>query len=206
MEKNEITTRSFALFKQYGLKNVSMDRIATELGVSKKTLYVHFANKEELIQRGVQEVSDALFDDFDRIISLERHPLVKLSLVLHILLAEIIRYDQAYFYTVRRYSSAVLQDIERLRQRIMACYLKPLLGEAHALGCFQEELRLDLFAEVALARIDEKISHLVETGLAPSLSDCYYHLIVYPIHGICTRDCATRYLAAVKEEIGTRAK
>ena len=37
------------LFMQYGLRSVSMDDIAGNLGMSKKTIYQYYADKDELI-------------------------------------------------------------------------------------------------------------------------------------------------------------
>jgi len=36
------------LFMQYGLKSVSMDDIANKMGISKKTIYQYYADKEAL--------------------------------------------------------------------------------------------------------------------------------------------------------------
>ena len=38
------------MFLTLGFKSVTMDDIAQKLGVSKKTLYTHYPNKEELIR------------------------------------------------------------------------------------------------------------------------------------------------------------
>ncbi len=53
MEKNtvkeKIISESIELFMKYGLKSVTMDDIAKHLGISKKTIYLHFKDKEEII-------------------------------------------------------------------------------------------------------------------------------------------------------------
>ncbi len=43
------------LFMQYGLRSVSMDDIAGKLGMSKKTIYHHYADKDELIVAVITE-------------------------------------------------------------------------------------------------------------------------------------------------------
>ncbi len=48
---NYILEKVLALFKRYGTRSVTMDDIARELGMSKKTLYQEFADKDELINR-----------------------------------------------------------------------------------------------------------------------------------------------------------
>lgn len=41
------------LFRQYGFKTITMDDIARRAGISKKTLYQHFANKHEVVSESV---------------------------------------------------------------------------------------------------------------------------------------------------------
>ncbi len=49
--KNNILQKVTALFYRYGIKSVTMDDIARELGMSKKTLYQFFENKNDLINQ-----------------------------------------------------------------------------------------------------------------------------------------------------------
>lgn len=53
--KEKILEGAEALFMKYGIRSVSMDDIARHLAVSKKTLYQHFADKDELVLK-VSEV------------------------------------------------------------------------------------------------------------------------------------------------------
>ena len=55
MEQRErIAAKAEELFMQYGIRSVSMDDIAQNLGMSKKTLYQHFADKDELVDAVVE--------------------------------------------------------------------------------------------------------------------------------------------------------
>jgi TetR/AcrR family transcriptional regulator, cholesterol catabolism regulator len=47
--KDKILVGAEGLFMKYGIRSVSMDDIARHLSVSKKTLYQHFADKDELV-------------------------------------------------------------------------------------------------------------------------------------------------------------
>ncbi|MBK9012637.1 MAG: TetR/AcrR family transcriptional regulator [Saprospiraceae bacterium] len=48
--KEEIVKRSEQLFMRVGIKSVTMDDVSRELGISKKTLYQHFENKDSLVE------------------------------------------------------------------------------------------------------------------------------------------------------------
>ncbi|MEO8403572.1 MAG: TetR/AcrR family transcriptional regulator [Chitinophagaceae bacterium] len=47
--KERIMVKAEELFMQYGIRSVSMDDIANSLGMSKKTLYQYYADKDELV-------------------------------------------------------------------------------------------------------------------------------------------------------------
>jgi len=46
--KGRIQEKAEELFMQYGIRSVSMDDIAAQLGMSKKTLYQYFNDKDKL--------------------------------------------------------------------------------------------------------------------------------------------------------------
>ncbi len=50
---DKILSSSIELFTQYGFKTITMDDIARRAGISKKTLYQHFANKHEVVSETV---------------------------------------------------------------------------------------------------------------------------------------------------------
>lgn len=47
--KNRIKKKAHELFMGLGIRSVSMDDIATQLGMSKKTIYQYYADKDELV-------------------------------------------------------------------------------------------------------------------------------------------------------------
>lgn len=50
-QKQKIFCQAEELFLRYGVKSVTMDDLAAHLGVSKKTLYQHFDNKSDLVEK-----------------------------------------------------------------------------------------------------------------------------------------------------------
>ncbi|HYM93278.1 MAG TPA: TetR/AcrR family transcriptional regulator [Chitinophagaceae bacterium] len=53
--KERIQTGAHELFLRYGIRSVSMDDIAAQLGVSKKTLYQYFTDKDELVDASLND-------------------------------------------------------------------------------------------------------------------------------------------------------
>ena len=50
MKKDQVIEAARKLFHQFGFKKVSMDEIAKEAGVTKKTIYMYFESKEDLLK------------------------------------------------------------------------------------------------------------------------------------------------------------
>jgi TetR/AcrR family transcriptional regulator, biofilm operon repressor len=58
--KDKIIKKSTQLFLKYGFKSVTVDEIAEAVGASKKTLYKHFENKEEIIVGSLNAVHEEI--------------------------------------------------------------------------------------------------------------------------------------------------
>jgi AcrR family transcriptional regulator len=54
--KQRIQKAAHDLIMQYSIRSVSMDDIATNLGMSKKTIYQYFKDKDELVEAVVDEI------------------------------------------------------------------------------------------------------------------------------------------------------
>ena len=55
MKEKQIIEAARKLFHKFGFKKVSMDEIANAAGVTKKTIYMHFPSKEELLKYFIKE-------------------------------------------------------------------------------------------------------------------------------------------------------
>lgn len=58
--KDKILTEAELLFMRYGFKSITMDDVARELGVSKKTLYQFFSDKNDLVNQCVEHYLETM--------------------------------------------------------------------------------------------------------------------------------------------------
>ena len=65
--KEKIIKKSEELFLTLGFKNVTMDDIASSMGISKKTIYRHFSNKIELVRTVTFSVLDYIHQNIEKI-------------------------------------------------------------------------------------------------------------------------------------------
>ena len=67
--KDKIIKKATDMFLKLGFKSVTMDDIACEMCISKKTIYKYFSNKESLIEEGTEVVHQNIHNRIDAIIS-----------------------------------------------------------------------------------------------------------------------------------------
>lgn len=55
------------LFHKYGIRSISMDEIARELGISKKTIYQYFKDKDDIVYQVIQRKIEIEKIEFDAV-------------------------------------------------------------------------------------------------------------------------------------------
>jgi AcrR family transcriptional regulator len=65
--KEDILKKAMDMFLVYGYKSVTMDDIAAEMGISKKTIYQHFANKNDLVEAATMHLFDFISTGIDNL-------------------------------------------------------------------------------------------------------------------------------------------
>lgn len=78
MVRHQIINKSTELFLTLGFKSVTMDDIANELGMSKKTIYVHFKNKTKLVEAVTFSLFECICEGIDAICEGSNNPIEEL--------------------------------------------------------------------------------------------------------------------------------
>jgi AcrR family transcriptional regulator len=100
--KEQLTRKAHNMFMRLGIKSVSMDDIAREMGVSKKTIYGEVSNKEELIQLVME---DDYCEDMETL-ALNREEAVDA-------IDEFLRNSRYFIRQMRAMSPATLRDLQK---------------------------------------------------------------------------------------------
>ncbi|APQ17546.1 TetR/AcrR family transcriptional regulator [Maribacter hydrothermalis] len=76
--KEKIRDTASQLFLERGFKSITMDDIANEIGMSKKTIYSEYSNKTSLVEDCVMNKFCDLSDGIDLIIAMEKNAIEEL--------------------------------------------------------------------------------------------------------------------------------
>jgi AcrR family transcriptional regulator len=74
--KEKIIAKATQLFLKLGFKSVTMDDIANEMCISKKTIYKYFCNKELLIAETTDAITHTIYSTIDEIVA-KKHNAIK---------------------------------------------------------------------------------------------------------------------------------
>src|SRR5688500_9858131 len=77
--KDKILKGAEELFTKYGVRSISMDDIARHLSVSKKTLYLHFADKEDIVTMTCKAHLEKHAEEFKKIKDTARNAIDELA-------------------------------------------------------------------------------------------------------------------------------
>lgn len=91
------------MFLSLGFKSVTMDDIAAALGISKKTIYQHFANKTELVEAVTFELFEKISTGIDAILSSGKNPIEEIFTVRKFLIQNLNNENASPFYQLQKF-------------------------------------------------------------------------------------------------------
>jgi len=164
-----ILTVAEKMFLQRGFARISMDELAASLGMSKKTLYRHFAGKQELLtallKRRTETVGAEILEVIDSRISLPE----KFRNLLHLIQRRMEETRPAFLEDLERHAPEQFRIIEEFRARMLPVYFDRILDEGVAAGLIRGDLNRSLFIRVIvdLIQVVARPSLLTEMRLHP---------------------------------------
>lgn len=109
--RDRIIEGAAELFRTYGIKSVTMDSIATQLGISKRTIYEVFSDKDELLIGVLISMGEKQKGLLKRIISESENSIVAIFRMLEINRDYIQELSPAFQSDLKKYHHEVLMKI-----------------------------------------------------------------------------------------------
>ena len=184
--RRRIVAAARRIFFAGGFRSVTMDDLARELGMSKKTLYEHFPGKTSLIQAAMLDKLREVDWELEKIASGCSTDFVG---ALHMLFACIQRHAeeiQSPFLRDMRLRPELFSDIEIRRGELARRYFERLISEGRLAGIIREDIPTGLVTEMMLAALEKIMnpSKLAELDITPRTG--YSAIITVILRGVVT--------------------
>lgn len=148
--KEAIEEKATVLFFQRGFKNVTMDDLAMSMGISKKTLYSHFENKLDLVQRCAQRIFDQACLEIENVKQHAEHPIQELYSVKSLVLKYFANETTSPIYQLQKYYPEVYNHIKNQEYDRMGGLVKSSLEEGMASNLFRDNIDVDFVSRLYL--------------------------------------------------------
>jgi TetR/AcrR family transcriptional regulator, cholesterol catabolism regulator len=156
MDRKEIHIlgRADQMYRRYGIKSVTMDDVAHDLGISKKTLYEFFKDKEDLISKVLDQ---ALTLHHERIREIEAknlnavEELLEMYRMIHHMFAD---YNPSMEYDIRKYYPALFSKLREIRRKSIYDFTFANLVKGKKEGFYRKEINTKIIARLQIFYVE----------------------------------------------------
>ncbi|MEN8811347.1 MAG: TetR/AcrR family transcriptional regulator [Flavobacteriales bacterium] len=199
-QKIKYLNQILALFMKYGIKSVTMDDIAKELGVSKKTLYKYFKDKNAI-------VSTLMKMDLNS----EMQKLSSLTNSSTNAIEETFAFSQVLIEKLKTVNPSLMYDLEKYHPKAWSLFINH--KRVDVFNCIRANIERGIDegfyvsiinAEVVAKLYSEKIDLIFNQEIFPlgkfSVEEVYTEMIEYHLRGI-VNEKGRQYLIEKKKKL-----
>ena len=162
--KEKIIQKSTELFLTLGFKSVTMDDIASEMGISKKTIYVHFKNKTKLVEAVTFYLFDTICTGIDSICNTSKNPIEELYDIKMFVMQHLNNEKMSPQYQLKKYYPQIYEVLKNKQFEKMHKSVRESLVHGVNTKLFRDTIDLDF------------ISRMYFTGMTGIKEICFFHL------------------------------
>jgi AcrR family transcriptional regulator len=186
VELKKILIKTRELYMKYGIKSITMDDVAHEMGISKKTLYQYVNDKDDLVGKFIEneivQRQEELFKCF-QIGFNAIEELFEISIFMNKMMRE---QNPATEHDLKKYYPHHYQKTLKSRRERMYNYILLNLKKGKAEGLYREDLEEEIIAKFYLSRSENiHFNELFTVEEFTSLK-LFLEFLTYHIRGIAT--------------------
>lgn len=189
----EIIEKTSQVFMKYGIKSVTMDEIARQLGISKKTIYKYFADKKDLV-RTIMETRT--HSDKCKCLVIEQeaeNAIDALLLISRLVMEHIKEVHPSVFFDLQKYHNDAWQVMQKHRNNYILQLITENIVRGKSEGLYRDNIDPELIARVYNANLIAIFEGDILEGTSYKHSEVYVEFLRFLIRGL-TSDRGIEYL------------
>lgn len=152
MSRAEILIGAKELFYRYGIKSVTMDDVARELGISKKTLYQHIDNKKDLIECIIDDHIVNEKHCLTEITGDAKDPVEQILMVARYVLKVLREVKPTAIYDLKKYYRDTWKRMDKFHLEYVYQMIKANIDEGMAQGLYRQNINSDIIAKLYVGK------------------------------------------------------
>jgi len=182
--KERILEKAGELFMRYGIRSITMDEIAAQLGISKKTIYQFFTDKDAMVEAVVNEETTKNEEECLHFSSTAENAVHEIFLAMDNLEEMLKGMNPQLIHDLEKHHPAAYKRLKQYKYQFLYSIIKKNLER----GLKEEVYRSDLNVELTTR-------HRIETAFMPFNQDAFPQN-KYPMNQTC-QELAVLFLHSV---------
>ena len=155
MEPQEkILKASLGLFFKYGIKHITMDDIAKELGMSKKTIYQFYKEKDDLVNQLCNVELLEQERQFDEMNKSAKDPIHEIMLISERMMAMMQNINPMFFLDLQKFYPTAFQRFQSFKENCAYRNVLTNIKKGIELGVYRADLDAEFVSRLRIAQID----------------------------------------------------
>lgn len=193
--KKRILEKSLEIFQNFGYAKATMEEIASNLGISKKTLYKHFTNKEHVLRELVDSVKCDVEEKFEKIFADDATDFIqKLQSVMDIIGENIKRMQGHLTQDLIKNHPEIWNGIKEFRRQKSHAQFTKLIEQGIKEGFIKADINSQLIVLIYTAAIHEIMVPEVLAQIPLAGNQVYHEIIKTLFEGILSEKGRFRYV------------
>lgn len=185
--QDRIAVKAGELFLRYGIRSISMDEIASQLGISKKTIYQFYADKDALVQRVVDATLSDNENECFNTRNTSENPVHEMFIALDMLQDLLKVTNPAVVYDLQKYHPSTYKKLTDHQHKFWFELITENLEEGKRLQLYRQDLDVEIIARFRLATVFMIFNPDFTTGLGKiSLTKTMEEITILFLYGITT--------------------
>jgi len=148
--KLRILEKATIHFMRYGIRSVSMDDIANQLGMSKKTIYQYFSDKEQLVDAVMQEEEKRMHNDCTRCRDASADAVEEMFLAMDQITHQFSQMNPVILYDMEKFHPVVYQRFMRMKNNFLYGVICDNIRRGIQEGFYRSELDVETIGRYRL--------------------------------------------------------
>lgn len=198
--RDKILYKATDLFLNRGFKSVTMDDLANEMGISKKTIYSHFKNKNVLVKASTEVLFDNICQGIDAIRELDQNPIEELYNIKKFVMNHLKNEKSSPQYQLQKYYPDISERMRSRQFDYMQDCVRKNLEKGLKLQLYRENLDVEFASRIyflGMVGIKDNDIFPVDTFPMTTLLDKY---LEYHLRGIVTEKGLKKLLTTIQNQ------
>ena len=148
-----ILTKSHELFMLYGIRSVSMDEIANHLGMSKKTIYQYFKDKDALVEGVINIEIEMHQDEFSKYAAISDNAIHEIFLTLDTVEEMLKHMNPSVMFDLQKYHSTAFEKFRTHKNTFFYEITKANIERGKQEGLYRADIDVDVLTRYRLANM-----------------------------------------------------